>query len=307
MATPQQQRAVDPFSSYESDNVNRLTRILTAGEDKIARDADISPSQDGATIIKISDGVCVKDDVVIQIKDFSGLTGEQSIDITDPTNYVDGTLTSGPYVQKTYLILNYLYVKTPSPNIAQIQILEDLTAYDRDIHMFLGVVNFSSSAVISSILLEDTSPLGSYPAEYYDGSGYIVRPILGLDEVYTDTQARAADAFNPITNHLAAAPADYGKYIRANPGTGAIELTTVVPGASSADREDYVSVTGPNNDGLTFTLTSFVYTPGSDELLVYSDGLLKYITTDYLEIGPSTILFNSIRASGERVSIVKYK
>lgn len=214
---PIQERAVDPFSSYESENVNRLTRVLTAGEDKIARDTDLFPTKASDTIINITDGVAIKDDVMLHIEDTVGLDGFQTLDITDPLNYIlqagETSLMEAPFPAVAYLVLQYVYVKTPQVPEAQILILKHPEDLNPELHIFLGKITFSATNVIQSIDPEDTSVFPN-----------VVRPVANLTDAYTDAQARAADALNPITNHRAADPADYNKLVGTDSTTGEIIL-----------------------------------------------------------------------------------
>jgi len=180
---PTQTRAVDPFSSYESDNVNKLTRVLTDGEDKIVRDTGIVPTIDPGddAIIRITDGVCVKDDLLIDLRSDTVGQEYQTLDITDVNNYVDGVLLSGPFPQSTYLVLSYQYIKHPNVNAAQLLILEDVSSFNTDLFMFLGRVVFSATTIISDIFLSDTTVVPN-----------ITRNVANLSDAYVDQNARDA-------------------------------------------------------------------------------------------------------------------
>jgi hypothetical protein len=170
MAIPTQVRAVDPFSSYESDNVSRLTRIVTSGEDKIAQDGQLEPSitAAGVSTVNITQGIAVKDDILIHI------TEDFDIDLTDPFNYSDQSLLNYPTVDETYIVLQYQYVKTPQVPEAQVLVLNDIADYDTDLHIFLCKLHFDSATTVDLVSLSD---------------GSVIRPTANLCDSYTDQDA----------------------------------------------------------------------------------------------------------------------
>lgn len=108
---PNQVRTVDPFATYNSDTVNKLTRMKTHGEDAIenymaCRGTIVYPD---ATSIIISSGVIYKDDVRIE------LTDDTIIDFGNADFYFNFTLgfnEPGYY----YVLLEYEYQKSrPAP------------------------------------------------------------------------------------------------------------------------------------------------------------------------------------------------
>jgi hypothetical protein len=114
---PSQLRTVDPYASYHSNVVNKLTRVVTRGKNcihsKYAVDVVVdSTSPDNVVIV--STGECFKDDVLIE------LTAEHSVDIRDSSNYAPGAVVgAGTW----YIVLAYVYSKSrPAPE-ASIQIL----------------------------------------------------------------------------------------------------------------------------------------------------------------------------------------
>jgi len=108
---PSQDRAVDPFASYNSDTVNELTRMLTYGEDGLAtnKSCDISLDSTSNTKVNLSTGFLYKDDVRIEI------TAEHIVDFTDSNQYYNfdtGFDEAGYY----YVVLEYIFVKSrPAP------------------------------------------------------------------------------------------------------------------------------------------------------------------------------------------------
>lgn len=203
---PVQQRAVDPFSSYHSDNVNRISRIITSGEDRIIRTTDLLPTYASSNSIKISDGVAVKDDVTLHIKNNSGI-GFSVIECDNSENYIpsstsptsnifefNGYYPSDTINSRAYIVLKYKYLKQSTPPEVELMILKDPNDFDEDLYMFLGMVYFSApQTIVDPILLVDSVP-----------STPIQRKVANLQDAYTDVQARNADATNRITNHLPA-------------------------------------------------------------------------------------------------------
>lgn len=163
MIITNQERSVDPHSSFQSQNVNKLTRVITTGNDIIRSSTHLLPTFNSSTEFDVSSGVFVKDDVMIQV------TSTQTLDITDPTNFVEGSIPSGSFPQTGYIVISYQYVNTPIAPEAELLVLKNTGSFDTDLFIFLGTVTFSSSNVISSIGLED-SP--------------VVRPILNLGGVF---------------------------------------------------------------------------------------------------------------------------
>jgi hypothetical protein len=169
MAIPTQERAVDPFSSYDSDNVSRLTRIVTSGEDKIAQDGQLEPSIPATgSIVDVTQGIAVKDDILIHI------TSDFQLDASDPFDFQNNSLLNYPTVEETYIVLQYQYVKTPQVPEAQVLFLNDIADYDPDLHIFLGKAHFDTATTIDLISLSD---------------GSVVRPVANLCDNYTDQDA----------------------------------------------------------------------------------------------------------------------
>lgn len=108
---PIQDRAVDPFASYNSNTVNELTRMLTYGEDGLAttKSCDISLDSTSNTLVNLSTGILYKDDVRIEI------TAEHVVDFKDSIQYYNfdtGFDEAGYY----YIVLEYTFVKSrPAP------------------------------------------------------------------------------------------------------------------------------------------------------------------------------------------------
>jgi hypothetical protein len=127
---PSQDRAVDPFASFNSNIVNQLTRMVTRGTNGLSdynslQTADATSMIDATSTseIDISAGVVFKDDVLITI------TNSHTVDFNDPDHYLNNVIwnMAGTY----YIVLEYTYVKSrPAPE-AKIKILRpgDLSGY----------------------------------------------------------------------------------------------------------------------------------------------------------------------------------
>ena len=195
--TPSQLRSVDPFSSYHSDNVNRLNRILTAGANKISTDDMLYVTQVDNFTLSVSAGVCIKDDVMIQI------TSDSTIDVTDDNNWIvqnsgDSPGANSPFPRKAYLVLKYTYEKVPDPNVAEIKILKHIENFNESTYLFLALLLFQDvqelEASPGGVEQTDEAPIAPLFSR-------VIRQILNLHSAYTNDDARHADAINPITNH----------------------------------------------------------------------------------------------------------
>jgi hypothetical protein len=106
---PNQIRTVDPFASYNSDTVNKITRVVTHGENALEKYDSLRGILDGTSIIVIAPGVIYKDDVRIQVQTST------IIDFKDAAfyeNFGGGFDEDGYY----YVLLEYSYEKSrPAP------------------------------------------------------------------------------------------------------------------------------------------------------------------------------------------------
>jgi len=193
---PDQIRSVDPFSSYHSDNVNRFTRIVSGGANVIVKPTSLVASIGGSpTLIRITDGIAIKDDVMIHIEEANG-NGYSVVDLTDPINYIPSSTSPTPnildvFAPTAYLVLSYTYAKTSTPPKARLMVLKDIADFDVDTYIFLAKLTFSAPATLSNLEQDDA------------GNG-IYRLETNLTDAYTDTDARNADSLNSILNHLPA-------------------------------------------------------------------------------------------------------
>jgi hypothetical protein len=134
---PTQTRAVDPFASYNSDVVNRLTRMVTQGEDLLFSPRGMDVAADSTSpndYVNVTVGSCFKDDTWIQI------TEEHQVDFTNALHYFGGAVIKEPGYY--YIVLEYEFVKSrPAPQ-ASIKIIPPsliATGYGSN-HVFLKAV-----------------------------------------------------------------------------------------------------------------------------------------------------------------------
>lgn len=135
---PTQTRAIDAFASYNSDVVNRLSRMVTNGEDLLFSPKGMDVIADSTSPndhIIVTPGSCFKDDVWIQI------TEEHQVDFNNALHYFGGSIIKEPGYY--YCVLEYEFVKSrPSPQ-ASIKIIPPSllpSAYGSN-HVFLKAVS----------------------------------------------------------------------------------------------------------------------------------------------------------------------
>jgi hypothetical protein len=123
--TPTQERAVDPFASYTSNIVNRLTNMITRGNRGLPTIYDLQVTIDSTSptdTVVISSGWCFKDDVLIEIQEESTMKILGSSDVSD--NYAHNfnylSASNGYY----YIVLYYNYVKSRSAPTARLYCIE---------------------------------------------------------------------------------------------------------------------------------------------------------------------------------------
>jgi hypothetical protein len=116
---PTQVRTIDPFSSYNSNVVNKLTRIVTFNNDAIERinSCEVLLDSTASDYVIVSPGVIYKDDVLIEI------TNQHIVDFTDSLHYVNfdtGFDEAGYY----YVVLKYIYQRQRPAPFSEILILK---------------------------------------------------------------------------------------------------------------------------------------------------------------------------------------
>lgn len=110
---PTQIRTIDPYSSYNSNVVNRLTRMVSTGLDCLYSTHAIDVTIDSTspqTCLVVSSGQCFKDDVIIQV------TEDFTVDMTVQDFYVDSTGGFWNEAGYYFIVLEYMYIKSkPAP------------------------------------------------------------------------------------------------------------------------------------------------------------------------------------------------
>ena len=140
-------RSIDAFSSYDSNIVNRLTRIVSLDDDiLLSRDSlQVTNDSTSPTTVIITPGYVVKDDVFIQ------QTDDFNVDMTDPDFYTEATALDSTGIY--YITLYYTYLKTKPPPEAKIRILkpDQHSNIDNDELMFLGAVEINDNYEIEAV------------------------------------------------------------------------------------------------------------------------------------------------------------
>lgn len=149
MGIPGQERSVDPYASYNSDVVNKLTRIISNGNNCLLEVDPINVTiVTGGQSIVVSSGKSIVQDVLIE-------TEAITIDVTDSTNYVTGSTKIWEETGYYYVVLEYEYEKISPPPTASIKIIshsDKTTLYDSDKHLFLKCLVVTGSYEVTSLL-----------------------------------------------------------------------------------------------------------------------------------------------------------
>jgi hypothetical protein len=144
---PEQERTVDPFSSYGSDVVNQLTRMVTRVTDQSGwlngpNDLDVISDGTSNTTAIVTTGIIFKDDMQIFITD------NFTVDFHDTNHYFNPT---GGLMNETgyyYVTLEYAFVKSrPAPQ-ARIKIIrpsERATSFTNSNLTFLKAADVQNS------------------------------------------------------------------------------------------------------------------------------------------------------------------
>jgi len=115
-------RAIDPYSSYNSNVVNILHRMVTRGENILHSGANgldiISDSTSPSTSLILTPGICYIDDVMNQITD------DFNIDMSCGAFYVDTSSGWWNEAGYYYITIYYKYEKQYPPPRAKIQIFK---------------------------------------------------------------------------------------------------------------------------------------------------------------------------------------
>jgi len=190
---PLQNRSVDPGSSFDSDNVNKLSRIVTGGEDQILKHEYLLPTLVDFQTVNVTAGLAIKDDVVIQFLSSNDININEKI---GPNfSNIDGTWPSPfPSTGVVYIVLKYVYQKVKISNVAELKYYLDITNFkineDYYFYSFLGCADYSYASntfTLSNLRLAhietDTYTLidgenwdGPYPLIPIDGGDYWASP-----------------------------------------------------------------------------------------------------------------------------------
>jgi len=146
---PSQQRAIDPYASYNSNIANRLTRMKTYDTNCLDHHHSMDVTIDSTspiTNVVVSDGIAYKDDVIIEF------TSNWSVDMTDGDYYIPGTIPwneAGYY----YVAIDYTYAKSKPAPRAAIRILKpsQQAQITNDQYLFLKAVEVSFNGVTFEI------------------------------------------------------------------------------------------------------------------------------------------------------------
>ena len=114
---PSQERVIDPFASYNSNTVNRLTRLISQGNNGLFNPNQVNINITSVISAIVSPGYLIKDDVLIHIK------APHTINFSDSNHYYNETVLpqeGGIH----YIVLNYKYEKSKPAPTASICILK---------------------------------------------------------------------------------------------------------------------------------------------------------------------------------------
>jgi len=136
---PTQVRAIDPYASYNSNIANRLTRVVTNGEDCLIYPNPIDVESLSTTTVTVTGGKCVKDDVLIETQDLV-------VDFTDSTSYI--FISGSPFQEAGYyyIVMSYIYAKVQPPNEASVALIHPSqrgTLYNPSEQIFLKCAEIS--------------------------------------------------------------------------------------------------------------------------------------------------------------------
>ena len=172
---PTQVRAVDPFASYNSETVNKLTRMLTYGDglDGLSRRGacDVYLDTTSTNRVVVTPGDVYKDDVWISI------TENHIVDFTEANEYYNFD-TGFDEVGWYYVVLSYRYTKQrPAPQ-ARILIIKPS---QRSAYTVSGDWLFLKAVYVSSVGPGVISEVSSYDPENVEHKRRYVAKFAGTD------------------------------------------------------------------------------------------------------------------------------
>jgi hypothetical protein len=162
---PTQERSVDPFASYNSNVINRLTNMITRGDRGIVTVYDLQVTIDSTspnTTVVISSGYCFKDDVMIEVQSESTM---QILGTGADTNYAHSFNPASASDGYYYIVLYYNYQKSrpvPQAILYAVESTNTSAIYPNNTgdYVLLKVVNVSGG-VISSVLDYDPGTIAN--------------------------------------------------------------------------------------------------------------------------------------------------
>lgn len=116
---PSQVRAIDPYSEFNSNSINVLTRMVSRGSNCILSNYRVDVIEDSTsplTYAVITPGICIKDDILIRI------LSNFRVDFAD----LDFYISAPPFNEAGYyyIVLDYTYSKVKPAPQASIKILK---------------------------------------------------------------------------------------------------------------------------------------------------------------------------------------
>ena len=154
---PSQTRAVDPYASYHSNVVNRLTQMVTAGRNCLFGTHAMEVVINSITQVGVTTGQCFKDNVLIE------MTAGLNIDMNDSDFYVDPSSGFWNEAGYYYIVLDYQYNKSrpaPEASLKIIKPSQRVALFNTTRYVLLKVVEVSFTGVHFQIdAVHDYDPL----------------------------------------------------------------------------------------------------------------------------------------------------
>jgi hypothetical protein len=168
---PEHVCTISPFDGYNSNVVNRLTRLTSNNEDCVLSSDIIEADSTSDNIVTLHAGSVIKDDVFISIQDID-------VDFNDPLFYYYGSIwdESGYY----YVLLYYVYEKTKPAPQPKIQILKpsERSAYaPGGAFVLIKVVRVACATTFYAAEILDHDP----QAPYTDNKVIYSKTYIGLE------------------------------------------------------------------------------------------------------------------------------
>lgn len=166
---PIQERSVDPYSSYDSNVVNKLTRIISNGENVLLLPSPLYAVKESFQQIRVMAGKAIIDDVLIE-------TSDHVMILNDTDYYVEPSAGVWDEEGYYYLVLQYQYAKTSPPPVATLKIIKPsqrVTEYNPTIHLFINAIKvemISTTRTITGIYNFDPDNI-TIKRSYASGGG----------------------------------------------------------------------------------------------------------------------------------------